>query len=154
MQCWPRRSAIRNPSHNPKARNPSRSAKCDPRRGARRDPTKRDPRRSARPKSKEFAANLRRQTSQRGGAHIHHPLHRRVLSVLHLEPVLRPAALIGTVAALRPGGFRCAWLDQPRRRFSQLDLDQGGGLPTRHGQCSESFQDWATLGALSWQCRS
>ena len=32
---------------------------------------------------------------------IHHAAHRRMLPVLHLDPVLRPAPLIGTVAALR-----------------------------------------------------
>ena len=32
---------------------------------------------------------------------IHHPAHRRMLPVLHLEPMLRPAALIWPVATLR-----------------------------------------------------
>ena len=32
---------------------------------------------------------------------VYHPAHRRVLPVLHLHPVLRPAALVSTVAALR-----------------------------------------------------
>jgi hypothetical protein len=44
---------------------------------------------------------------------LHHPLHRRVLPVLHLDPMLRPAASIGPVAMLRHQTFephvaRCA----------------------------------------------
>jgi len=136
MRCWPRRSAIRNPSRR------------NPRRRARRE---RDPRRSARPKSKEFAVNLRRQTSQRSAA-LHHPAHRRMLPVLHYEPLLRPASLIGprfilSVAKKKPNGenpprqygMACRlrsddWISlfMVRRALAalqQLDLDQGGGLP-------------------------
>ena len=50
----------------------------------------RNPRRSARTKSKEFAVNLRRPASQRGTA-LHHPVHRGMLPVLVLHPMLRPA---------------------------------------------------------------
>jgi len=32
---------------------------------------------------------------------LHHPAHRRMLPVLHLDPILRPAALIGPVASFR-----------------------------------------------------
>ena len=42
-------------------------------------------------------------------------------------------------------------IHQSWRRFSELDLDQEGGLPTRHGQGSESFQDgypWSIIMAI------
>jgi len=55
MRCWPRQSAIRNPSRS--THNPSRSATRNPSRSAKRDPAKRDRRKSARLKSKEFAVN-------------------------------------------------------------------------------------------------
>src|SRR6516162_5735778 len=43
-----------------------------------------------------------RHTSSRSSSDcIHHPIHRRVLPVLDLDPVLGPAALIGAVAMLR-----------------------------------------------------
>ena len=71
------------------------------------------PLRSARPKSKEFAANLRRQTSQRGGAHIHHPLHRGLLPIVDLHPVLRPSTLMRAVAALRDDVFKTHLAGRP-----------------------------------------
>src|SRR5215471_9905802 len=52
MRCWPRRSAIRNPSRL--TRNLSRSATCSPIPSAKGGLGTRDPRQNGRPKSKAF----------------------------------------------------------------------------------------------------
>jgi hypothetical protein len=51
----------------------------------------------AKPKSGNFGIGPRGVLGER----LHHPVHRRVLPVFHLDPVLRPTSLIGPVPALR-----------------------------------------------------
>jgi hypothetical protein len=53
LRCWPRRSAIRNPSRSVTG-NPSLSSTRNPRGNVKRNPAKRGQRRSARPKIKTF----------------------------------------------------------------------------------------------------